>query len=298
MALINNAAPGSQINLLCMIYRVLHRHPGTYTPEELEELCVPPTLPTKEDHLKRFPSNLKFWMHPSHCLWTLDDTGRLTLARKSHRADPPEIASAVHEAVFASPIDDVFASRTHDTEELMCALSALLATDEFVFSGPRRIDRKTMDEFFAANLPEFSPNNSERPTIMEYGSFLGYLEPDSEGYVADPTRALRGFLERRFQRGSRVLASEFFKRVSEELPLLDGGRYRMQVESHLKCPTSADPVRRVVSASLSIAMERLVRANLLTFEGTSDDDSAWRLQLPGGDRYASWFKVSSEGART
>lgn len=60
MAIINNASPGSQLNLLCLIYRVLNRNPNKFSLEELYGLCRPEELLWKEDHKKRFRENFNF----------------------------------------------------------------------------------------------------------------------------------------------------------------------------------------------------------------------------------------------
>ena len=49
MAIINNAHSGSDINLLCLLYRVIFRNDGKLTKDDIQGLCAPASLPTKAD---------------------------------------------------------------------------------------------------------------------------------------------------------------------------------------------------------------------------------------------------------
>ena len=79
MSFINNANPGSQINLLCLIFRILFENPGKYGVEELKNYCAPESVFSSNDNKKRFSENFSFWMNGSIKMWGFNEKNFLTL---------------------------------------------------------------------------------------------------------------------------------------------------------------------------------------------------------------------------
>ena len=79
MAIINNAHAGSEVGLLCLIYRVMFRNNQKLSVEDLGDLCRPDNLPINKNQKKKFPENLRFWMADEHRLWREDDNSKLVL---------------------------------------------------------------------------------------------------------------------------------------------------------------------------------------------------------------------------
>jgi hypothetical protein len=298
MAIINNAHPGSQINLLCMIYRVIMRNSGKLTVEEIQSLCSPESLATLPDHVKRFPTNLQFWMHESHQLWREDEQHKLILTRDAASEAPADIAIVTNEALFAPKMKTIFGSDEHDTEGLFRALGCLLASDRFALESPLRMNKPTLQDFYSQQLRDFVPNDSERVIVNRYGHFLGFLEGTASGeYLVDPTRAVRGVLGQVFSDRGELEARQFLERLSGLLPLLDGGSYRVEVEKRMAGPISGDITSRRLSKSLSLALERLTYAGILAHERKSDDPNMCFIQVHGSDQGASSFRYLSAGPR-
>ena len=298
MALINNAHAGSQINLLCMIYRVIARNSGKYSVEEIAKTCAPGNLAALPDHVKRFPDNLRFWMHEAHQLWKENENNKLELTRVASEGSPQAIAVVVNDALFARRIDDIFGRDANDTEGLFRSLGCLLASDRFVMDSDQAITKANLEQFFVDCLPGHIPNDSEKVVVSRYGHFLGFLEIATSGeYLVDPTRAVRGVLGRVFFDKSELTIDEFLARLSDALPLLDRGNYREQVESKMVGPVSADKATRRISKSLSLALERLTFARVLRVEGDSDDPNACQLQMRGTKRVCSKVHYFAGGVR-
>ena len=296
MAIINNAHAGSQVNLLCMIYRVIFRNDGRFTVDEISRVCAPSNLPTLSDHIKRFPDNLRFWMHEAHQLWRENEEGNLRLTRMAASASPPAIAIVTNEALFARPIDDIFGRDANDTEGLFRSLGCLLASDRFVLESNQRISKTNLQQFYADNLPGYIPNDSEKVIVGRYGHFLGFLELDAMGdYLVDPTRAVRGVLNYVFAEKRTLPIGEFLERAATAIPLLDTGQYRQQIEAKMQGPVSADGAGRRLSKSLSLAIERLVSSGVLGLEFQSDDPDACSLQLRDGVKAVSTVQYVTDG---
>jgi len=238
MAIINNAHPGSDINLLCLLYRVIYRNSGKYTKEELKEICAPLTLHTRTDQQRRLPENLDFWMQEGHILWAPDAAGKISLLQHSDSDSPQAIAAAATKAMFAAPLENIFeATKKYQTEELFQSIGCLLASEWFLPWNGRGITTASLDEFYRSYLPSNIPNNSEKPVIRDYGCFLGYLEIDANGHcVVDPTRVLRSVLPEIFEGTRDLTIEEFLRGAAQQVPLLDSGRYRQQIESKIVGP--------------------------------------------------------------
>lgn len=298
MSIINNAHAGSQINLLCMIFRVIHRNEKKLSVDEVTELCRPAQLPIGDTQEKRFPTNLKFWMKESHQLWAEDTDGKLELIKKIVSPTPDNIAEVVSEVLFSVDVQDVFANSSNDgIEQLFLSLSCILASEKFTYDSREAIDSRTLDKLFAECLPGVPiPNNSEKPVINEYGNFLGYLEPTKFGFYVDPTRAVSRTLPVIFADSSELGASEFLKRLAACCPLLDGGVFREQVASRMSKFISSDS--QTVSKPLSLAIKRLSLAGILAVDVKSDDPDAYRLQLTGSEQLFSNIEFRVEGGQS
>ena len=297
MAIINNAQAGSQISLLCMIYRVISRNSGTLSVDDIQSLCAPPSLPALPDHKKRFPDNLRFWMKDSHQLWHEDKNAKLVLTRVATSEDPTAIAVVTNEALFANPAETIFGKKDkNDTEGLFRALGCVLAVDQFTIEGKRRLNRQNMQEFYAEQLRDFIPNDSEKIIIQRYGHFLGFFSMDASGeYVVDPTRALQGVLNAIFDGARELSVEQFLDRLAKQLPVLDRGSYRIEIEKRMVGPVSSDMAARKISASLSLAIERLKAAGILDYSPSSDDLKACVLQTRGASKRISRIQYLAGG---
>ena len=284
MSIINNANPGSQIGVLCLIYRVLHRNRDKLDVESLERLCRPDNLYLNENQSKKLGETLNFWMSEDHQLWELNSEKKLKILDEytlgvRREPSPNEISNIVNKVINGTKILDVLEKESSDVAPLLSAISALLASDYFTFGSPHRITNQNLDVFFANYLPKVHPNNNEKSTLTEYGLFLGYFAVDEVGGVyVDPTKVVRNSLSGVFAEVSDLSASEFFYRLSESIPLLDGGSVRQMVEDEMPDDSVVRFDDKVISTSLSFAIQRLLRESALTRTSTSDDLGAFRLK--------------------
>ncbi len=298
MAIIKKASPCIDINLLCLRYRVVFHNDGKFTKDDIKELCAPPSLPTKADHQRRLPDNFDFWTQEGHQLWAPDASGQIRLTRRAESDSPHAIAAVTNEALFATKIDDIFAGtkKRYQTEELFQTIGCLLASDYFLPASGRGITTASLDDFYRQYLPSNIPNNSEKPVIQGYGHFLGYLEIDASGdYVVDPTRAMRRILPAVFRDRQSLSIEDFLVAAARQMPLLDTGTYRQQVEGRMSGPPSGSQSNRRLSRSLSLAMARLENAHVLKLDGASDDPNAWTLQLGSEEKVVSTVRFTVDG---
>ncbi|MBO2643882.1 protein DpdG [Shewanella algae] len=282
MSIINNAHPGSQIRLLCLIDRVLHRR--TQTPinrDELIELLRPANLPKTETAAKRFESNLKFWLEEG--LWLEDDTG---IRNHSITSTPVNLPYRVLELLVrnAKTSQEMLINGNRG-EPFLRGITSLLAQDKHTFFGKTPLNVTNVAKSVGRLSSERAFNESnEAATLLEYGEFLGFLEPFADGYIVDPTRAISAVLPDIFKEKKELAAKDFMSSLNKSLPMLDGGEYRQVIEPLLTAQDWHPLDQHQISVSLSHALLRLELELKIVLETRSDDIDSLQLQTPQGDK--------------
>lgn len=290
MSIINNAHAGSSIRLLNLIDRVLSRREGKPIPrQELIEVCRPESLPGTDNAAKRFEWNLNFWIEEG--LWVEDETG---IHMPSDFQRGQALSSRVLSLIIknASDTDITQGSRT---EPLLRNICCLLAQDKYTFAGGEVLKSGAAGncaEAINSRLPSSMSINvsNEASTMLEYGEFLGFLEPLEDNLIVDPTRAVESVLESVFSENKELPAKAFLELLGKYLPMLDGGIYREVIESLMIDKGWAKPKLPQISSSLSHALFRLNLGSKITLEQLSDDVNSVSLILPEEKRTASIIK--------
>ncbi len=101
----------------------------------------------------------------------------------------------------------------------------------------------------------------------------------------DPTEALRDVLAEIFYNQETLFAGDFVSKAAEILPVLDGGRYRKQIEDILNPVAWGAPIESRISTSLSRAIQRLEREGLIAAEQRSDREGGIVLQGTGSQAW-------------
>lgn len=141
-------------------------------------------------------------------------------------------------------------------------------------------------------------NDTRWNGLRAWMPYLGFAR-DTSRWEIDPTDALRDAVPDIFGSGSRLIAGEFLERTASALPVLDGGKYRREVESVLKESTWPKPEPGSLSTSLSRALQRLEREGVLRLEQLSDTGEGATLTRRNRKRWRdfSHISVSSKGTR-
>ena len=285
MAIINNAHPGSQINLLCSIYRVLYRNPSKFTQEELYELCRPESLFRSPDHQKRFRENLNFWHKESRQLWDIDADQKYYLLEK-HETEPniSMISSVVYKKLFrvteteTTCDEDFLNTENKEIAPLYRTLAFILSMPTFAppfwSENSELITKESLDSKLGTNFQEYRLNDSEKSYFLEYAHFLGFVEIQGSAgnYISDPTRVIMSILPLIFINDTILPISEFKIRLANLVPVLDGGFYRTEVEDILTSSSNMEHKETEFSKALSHALCRLKSNGVINFPKKKDDD--------------------------
>jgi hypothetical protein len=112
-------------------------------------------------------------------------------------------------------------------------------------------------------------NNTRQNGLKYWGHFLGFLREPGGGQI-DPTCAIRETLATWKVDGDGMAAADFVRRLAEDLPVVDGGRWRVAVEDRLTRQALSVLAEGQLSSSLSRGLRNLVMEGVLTFDNRSD----------------------------
>lgn len=287
MSIINNDRPGSSIRLLNLIDRVILRREGRpISRGELIEVCRPESLPRSPRAAKRLEENLSFWIEEG--LWVEDDSG---IRMPSDIQDGLSLSSRVLKLIIRKYAKTDVA-KGNRLEPFLRTISCLLGQDRYTFYGGGKLKISTCEEAINSRLPHSMSINitNEASTMLEYGEFLGFLEPVEDYRIVDPTRAIEAVLGDVFENKNQLSAKDFLESLSNCLPMLDGGVYREAIESLMMDKGWDKPQFPNISASLSHALFRLNLGSRITLEQRSDDVNSIAMVLPEEKRTVSIIK--------
>lgn len=138
-------------------------------------------------------------------------------------------------------------------------------------------------------------NDTRWPGLRDWARFLGFATGDDSAFFFDPTEAVRSELPEFAKPGETLAAAEFVTRLSNRLPVLDTGSYRIEVEDALKPEKWTAPPVGYLSVSLSFALRRLQKQGILGFTTLADAESRCTLTRQGGRVWESFTHISLLG---
>lgn len=301
MSIINNANPGSSVEALHAVDRIItkfsqnDKNEGKYLPlDTLMSLVAPTSMFTGIERLengnfKRLnPENkvkeaINFWGDAG--LWDVTDQGvRSAFLLDDTRDLPKRLLKLI-----ASKDFDLL--KGNGIEPFLRFVIFFLCVDEVTFVGQKPLDRKKAGELVASLINSdsvdhaMSLNTNERANFFAYAHMMGFLEQvGKKQYFVDPTRAIKTFLPQVFESSNSLFFDDFLNKLNHCLPVFDEGKYRELVEQQMILDTTLWPAEKGVklSASLSIAIERLTQERIITCSLASDSVIRYSLTLPNG----------------
>ncbi|MEZ9157241.1 protein DpdG [Vibrio lentus] len=301
MSIINNANPGSSVEALYAVDRIItkfsqnDKNEGKYLPlDTLMSLVAPYSLFTGTERLengefkrldaeKKVKQTMKFWGDAG--LWNVTEQGvRSTFLLDNTRDLPKRLLKLI-----ASKDFDLL--KGNDIEPFLRFVIFFLCVDEVTFVGQQPLDGNKAGELVASLINSdavenaMSLNSNERPNFFAYARMMGFLEQvGKKQYFVDPTRAIKTFLPQVFENSNSLFFDDFLNKLNHCLPVFDEGKYRELVEQQMILDTTLWPAEKGVklSASLSIAIERLTQERIITCSLASDSVVRYSLTLPNG----------------
>lgn len=162
---------------------------------------------------------------------------------------------------------NLWATEGAKAADLTRSLALLLAQDVYRtdFGDLERLEN---EQVVNAEL-RLVRNDTRLNGLKKWSHFLGFVRQGSAEDI-DPTVAVRESIGDWMPGAERLSANDFISRLAQDLPVLDGGEYRREVEEKLDRTHLFLPSAGQLSASLSRALLALRANNELAWEKLSD----------------------------
>lgn len=196
----------------------------------------------------------------------------LTQAPETEMKNDVDIVRAIRIAARQCALSEannpeLWARESARAADLTRSLAWLLAQDVYRM---RFSDAQSLELRQVANDDlRLMQNDTRKNGLQFWGNFLGFVRQPGGGDV-DPTLAVRETLPACIAAGEEMPAAEFVERLARRLPVLDGGVYRVAVESQLERDALSPLQPGQLSTSLSRAMFSLMIDQTLQFENRAD----------------------------
>lgn len=287
MSILNRPSDGL-FNMVIVLYRTL-LYEGPMNRDKLLSLVAPASV--SEDG-KMASSSLRRWTD----LGLFEEVDEEVRISKNGR---PSRDKAAAEASLASTMRRLVLTPANNANfwdaegsasaDFTRAVAWMLAQDVYrhAFCANHEAEAVEINQLGGKDRSLFQ-NNTRWSGFKAWAHFLGFgtlgRYPKADVFQADPTVAVRESLDAVFGKARELVVAEFIDRLAEELPVLDRGRYRVDVESQLHPESWDSPKPQEVSTSLSRALIRLREAGVLRLEERADSPSRMELRLQGNRR--------------
>ncbi len=291
MTILNTASDGF-FNVLI----VLHRTLASYGPMDRERLIVL-CSPDPDSDNARLGATLLRWTQLG--LFKEGEDGKYRLDKVDK--DPERLPSICRRLLFSEANNQNFwDSKGTLSADFTRALAFILAQDIYFQEFDTHARVQALEQRQLADEGRRVLQNDVRWNGLRFwGEYLGFFWVDLRRWP-DPTVAIRDALPSIFAERGEIAAPDFIEHLSEQLPVLDGGRYRVEVESALDPAEWIPPAnRKMLSTSLSRALWRLSQPGgpLRIPPKLSDAAGSRTLQGAGGREWQIFTHVQlTEGA--
>lgn len=283
MTILNTASDGF-FNVLIVLHRTVVRD-GPLDRDQLLGRCK--TDPDADD--QRLRQTLLRWTQLG--LFQEHDN-KITLAPGDRY--PERLPARCRELLFREDNNQSFwDSEGTRAADFTRALSFVLAQDIYMADFETFGSIQALEQL---QVPEQGrrvfQNNVRWNGLRFWGDYLGFFWIDHRRWP-DPTAAVREELPVVFGNGQEHPAAEFVRQLAERLPVLDGGRWRVEVEQALDPAAWHRPAQdNLLSTSLSRALWRLAQpGGPIRLEARSDAIEGRILQGVGGRHWRTFTHV-------
>ena len=259
MSILNRPSDGL-FNILIVLVRCLAHH-GSMDREKLINVCAPESAVDSQDRAKQTLNN---WIQ----LGVLnEDSGKISIDRSLSSAvkkstDHSVLAGLARQQVLATANNERFWEAEDNRSADFCrAASWMLAQNVFDVQivGHKAIEKIEVTQL--SNDFRAFTNDTRWTGFKAWAPFLGFGSigrfPTKNTFVIDPTIAVADSLREVFGKDKELPQEQFFNRLAEILPVVDGGEYRLKVEEKINQSSWKPPKPSEVSTSLSRALSRL-----------------------------------------
>jgi hypothetical protein len=259
-------------NVLIVLYMTVARSRKALSRDEIVETIAPAEV---TDNGKMARQTLTRWTELGLFDEDPDGTVRLATPLKEKPTTDAEWRAAVRKVARACALSttnnqQLWATESAKAADLTRALAWLLAQDvyTFAFSSAEELENAQIERKDRRLLG----NDTRRNGLQTWAVFLGFVRR-SPGVDVDPTVAVRDVIPNILRPGESMDAEGFVDALAGQLPVLDRGSYRTEVERAFREEARPQRVSYQLSTSLSRAFLSLRVSRDLEFLQKADQGS-------------------------
>lgn len=273
MSILNLASDGLP-NVLVVLYHALARSTRPIVRDELVETVAPKGVANEDG--KQARQTLGRWIELG--LFIEGSDGVELAQRPQQRVDSEvDLIAQVRSAARARAMHpdnnaDLWATESSRAADFTKSIAWVLAQDVYrpLYGNLEVLERSQL----ADGTPPLMQNNTRRSGLKVWGQFLGFLRPILKPEIeVDPTVAIRDVLPDLLQPGQSSPVASLIDELAMKLPVLDGGVWRREVQSHLRQEALPPMAEGQLSTSLSRALLNLMRNEEIFLENRADTRS-------------------------
>ena len=188
--------------------------------------------------------------------------------------------------------DDKTAEEASRASDFVTVAAWALSQDPYALASLAKGDKMEEEEGSEANLvlklaqsqgidKLWAGSAGRWVAFLEWADFCGLGMPTLHGFVMNPARAIRAVLSTKratLGEGREILFTDFMATLSEQIPLLEGGTYRLEIDRRIHKKESL--WTRQISPCTSLALLQLEHEGEI-FRITRAGDTAPRFTLLG-----------------
>lgn len=288
MSILNITSDGNHSTLI-VLFKCLMAHNGRLDKNTLIGLCAPQTAVVNTHQAK---NTLRTWLKLG--LFEEDDAGCVSLS-SSLSIDaviPDQVENSLPKILRRLLLveknnRDIWGNEHSLAADFTRSLSWILAQNVYTVPGGGHPAIEKLEEGQIKNKDERIFQNSTRwAGFKAWASFVGFgwisAVPDSKTLIVDPRLAVQDELDIIFADSRELPAENFFQILAERLPVIDGGRYRLEVEARISSETWKKPKPEEISTSLTRALIQLNETGIIALASKGDADK--KILLGQGER--------------
>jgi len=275
MGILNNTSDGFA-NILLIICKYLIKH-GPQDKDELMHLFI---IGTKEENPSNSSDNaikhtINRWIQLD--LFAVNEN-KIYFSKKSQqyfqKIKLNNLTSLIRKIVFSRDNNqNLLSSEKSKSADFTSALSWMMSQQIF--------EEKTYLELMNTQIKVLEKRPIQNPTrynrLTEYMHVLGFASGNENNFLIDPTQAIEEELYNVFDNQNILSFKEFIEKLAQEIPVLDHGIYRKEIEEHLRSDTLKKTDDLQLSSTLSFALLRLEQKEKILLQTKGDADVAFKL---------------------
>ena len=264
MGIINNAHGGNLYSMLILIYKNIKKRSTGISLEQLNNLCKPITI-YKNKVSDKLELELRAW-EKLGLFYEKDNKYFINDQYKTNNIS--KLPYLLRKVLFnyISTNKEIWVKNT-GSGDFIRPLCMMLSLD--IYEKPKGWTGRDIGLKISNSLTNYPINENEEPGFKMLCQYLGFIwNRDFTHFEIDPFTVIKDDLENIFVTKKEMPIKGFLASLASNIPVLDNGRFRKEIEQKMKDFSSLKEYQ--VSTSLSRALLRLEFDKTIKLSSKSD----------------------------